>query len=192
MMPMTIDGKNSWYLQLAGRTQAEDQNSRPRPIGKRISLNAGTFQDHGCALGHTNRDQIPLPMDLLRGQWLLEGYELWDALEGGEMAMRWRVSQPMLMHHLQLEALPPCALQLGLKEQPAFALSTMERNPCPAWSERIHLYQVPGKPFEASAVIYLNGNKQIASAEMFNIPLRAPVDSRGMVVFRRCWIRYTY
>lgn len=189
---MTIDGNRGWYLQLAGRAQGEDENSKPRPIGQRCFLQPGTFQDDGCGLGYTNRDLVPLPADLLGGQWLLEGYELWDAPEGGEKAARWRISQPMLMHHLQLEALPPCALQLGLEEQPAFALSTMERNPCPAWSERIHLYQVPGKPFETSAVIYLNGNHQIAAAELFNIPLRAPVDSRGMVVFRRCWIRFTY
>ena len=189
---MTIDGNRGWYLQLAGRGQGEEQHGRPRPIGQRLFLQPGTLQDDGSGLGSTNRDLIPLPPDLLGVQWLAEGYELWDAPEGGEMVARWRISQPMLMHHLQLEALPPCAIQVGLEQQPGFALSTMERNPCPGWSERIHLYQVPGKPFEASAVIYLNGIHQIAAAELFNISLRAPVDNCGKVVFRRCWIRFTY
>jgi hypothetical protein len=189
---MTIDGNRGWYLQLAGRGQGEEQHGRPRPIGQRLFLQPGTLQDDGSGLGSTNRDLIPLPPDLLGVQWLAEGYELWDAPEGGEMVARWRISQPMLMHHLQLEALPPCAIQVGLEEQPGFALSTMERNPCPGWSERIHLYQVPGKPFEASAVIYLNGDRQIASAELFNTYLRTPSPDRGKALSRRCWIRFTY
>lgn len=185
-----IDGNQGWYLQCAGRLVDENQTVRPRPIGRRVFLQPGTLLDDGSGLGLTNHDLISLPADLLGSQWLLEAYQLWDEPDGGQVAGEWLLNQPVLMHHLQLEALPPCAFQPALQRQPRFELRTTERNPCPGWSERIHLYNVPGKPFEASAIIYLNGNRQVAAAELFNISLRETVES--MQVFPRRWIQFTY
>lgn len=187
-----IDSNRGWYLQCSGYLLEENQSGRPRPIGSRVFLQPGTLVDDGTGLGLTNHDLISLPVDLLGSQWLLQAYQLWDGPEGGEMAGEWRLNQPVLMHHLQLQSLPPCAIQPGLQRQPAFELRTTERNPCPGWSERIHLYNVPGKPFEASAIIYLNGSRQIAAAELFNISLRSAVDSQGMQLVRRCWIQFTH
>lgn len=189
---MTIDGNRIWHLQLVGRlADHEHQHGSPQPIGSRIFLQPGTLLDAGFGLGFTHQACLPLPADLPAGPWMLEAYQCWDAPEGGTMACELRLIQPLLMHRPLLEALPPCAIQLGRDRQPVFELCRVDLNPCPGWSERIHLYQHPGKPFETSAVIYLNGKGEIAAAELFQVSLRSPEHEWALVTQRRSWIRFS-
>jgi hypothetical protein len=190
---MTIDPQQPWHLQLMGRPMdGGPLIGKPRPLGDRLFLQPGSFADEGTGLGLTNHGQIPLPAGLYRSPWLLEGYQLWDQPEGGELACELRINQALLLHEQRLEAIPPCAIQPAAAAQPAFAVSTLERNPCPAWAERIHLYQAPGKPFEATAVIYLDKEGRVAAAELFHVPLRPLGRDAGYQIARRCWIQYSY
>lgn len=165
---------------------------RPRPLADRLFLQPGAFADEGAGLGLTNHGLIPLASELFRSPWLLEGYQLWDQPEGGQLACDLRITQPFLLHQQPLEAIPPCSIHPAVRAQPAFAVSTMERNPCPAWAERIHLYQAPGKPFEATAVIYLDRDSKVAAAELFHVPLRPLGRESNYQMARRCWIQFNY
>lgn len=190
---MTLDGNQIWHLQLVGRwTDHDQQNGRPRSIGPRIFLQPGTLTDTGNGLGFTNQTALALPAEALVNPWLLEGYELWDSPDRGAQVICMPLVQPQLIHRPQMELLPPCAIQPDRDRQPSFELSRIDRNPCPGWSERIHLYQNPGKPFDASAVVYLNGQGQIAAAELFQVPLRSGQHDGALVPQRRAWIRFSY
>lgn len=190
---MSVDGNQIWHLQLVGRwTDHDQQQGRPRPIGPRIFLQPGTLTDGGNGLGFTNQTALALPADALVKPWMLEGYELWDGPDRGAQVIWMPLVQPQLIHRPVMELLPPCALQPDRDRQPTFELSRVDRNPCPGWSERVHLYQNPGKPFEASAVVYLNGQGQIAAAELFQVPLRSAQHEGALVPQRRAWIRFSY
>lgn len=160
-------------------------------IGSRVFLQPGSFSNEGCGLGLTNQALVPLPAELFRSPWLLEAYGFWDRPEGGQCFDQLQLCQPLLLQELWLEALPPCAIQPQLERQPWFAVSKLERNPCPAWAERVHLYQDPGQPFQATAVVYLDNHERVAAAELFNAQLRRPSREEHSIV-RRCWIQYLY
>lgn len=190
---MSLDGNQIWHLQLVGRrTDHDQQQGQPRPIGSRFFLQPGTLTDAGTGLGLTNQTAVPLPPEALGCPWMLEGYELWNLPEGGERASWLPLVQPQLIHQPLLEALPPCAIQPDHDRQPCFELSRVDRNPCPAWAERVHLYQNPGKPFEATAIAYLNVQGQVAAAELFQVPLRSAEHDGALVPQRRAWIRFSY
>lgn len=189
---MALDPSQPWHLQLMGRAIDGGPLQGPMaPVGARVFLQPGSFSNEGCGLGLTNQALVPLPAELFRSSWLLEAYELWNRPEGGQCLHQLQLSQPLLLHELRLEALPPCAIQPQLERQPWFNVSTLERNPCPAWAERVHLYQDPGQPFQATAVIYLDNKKRVAAAELFNPELRRPAREEHSTL-RRCWIQYLY
>lgn len=190
---MTVDLHQPWHLQLLGRPiDGGPWSGPPRPIGQRVYLQPGTIADDGDGLGPTNHGLIPLEPALFCMPTLLEGYQLYEHPDGNAIAAEWRIGQQLLLNDQRLEAIPPCAIQLNRTRQPAFAVSALERNPCPAWAERIHLYQSPGKPFEATAVIYLNSDLQVAAAELFHVALRPLGRSGDYQPTRRVWIQYSY
>lgn len=190
---MTLNLQQPWHLQLLGRLiDGGPWSGPPLPIGPRLYLQPGTIADDWDGLGPTNRNLIPLEPALFRMPTLLQGYQLCEHPNGGVIAAEWRISQQLLLHEQRLEAIPPCAIQLNSHCQPAFAVSALERNPCPAWAERIHLYQLPGKPFEASAVIYLNTGLQVAAAELFHVPLRPLGRSGDYQLTKRVWVHFSY
>lgn len=190
---MSLDGNQTLHLQLVGRlTDQGEQHGRPRAIGPRIFLQPGTLADGGNGLGFTNQTALTLPADVLVTPWMLEGYELWDGPDRGAQVLWMPLVQPQLIHRPVMELLPPCALQPDRDRQPTFELSRVDRHPCPGWSERVHLYQNPGKPFEASAVVYLNGQGEIAAAELFQMPLRSSQHDGALVPQRRVWIQFSY
>lgn len=190
---MTIDHRKPWHLQLLGRPMdGGPLNGLPRPLGERVFLQPGALADEGSGLGLTNHGLIPLPAAFFRAPWLLEGYQFWDGPAGGRLACELQISQPLLLHQQRLEAIPPWSIQPYAAAQPAFSVSTFERNPCPGWAERIHLYQVPGQPFEASAVIYTDTQGLVAAAELFHVSLRTLAKGGEYQSVKRCWIKYTY
>lgn len=190
---MGLDGSQIWHLQLVGRwTDHDQQQGPPRPIGPRIFLQPGTLTDSGNGLGFTNQTALPLPAETLVDPWLLEGYGLWDSPDAGAQVHWLPLVQPQLIHRPLMELLPPCAIQPDRDRQPTFELSRLDRNPCPNWSERVHLYHNAGKPFEVSAVIYLNGQGQIAAAELSQVPIRSAQHDNALVPQRRAWIRFLW
>jgi hypothetical protein len=190
---MTLDHNRPWHLQLLGRPMdGGPLLGRPQPLGDRLFLLPGTFTDEGTGLGLTNHALIPLPSRLFRSPWLLAGYELWDQPEGGSPAAQLQIAQPLPLHEQRLEAIPPCSIQMAAANQPAFAVSTLARNPCPGWSERIHLYQSAGKPFEATSVVYIDKEGRIAAVELFHVLLRPMGRDVDYQEARRCWVQYTY
>ena len=190
---MSLDGNQIWHLQLVGRlTDHDQQQGPPQPIGPRIFLQPGTLTDCGTGLGLTNQTAVSLPPEALTHSWMLEGYELWSFPDGGERVGWLPLVLPLLIHQPLFEALPPSGIQPDRNRQPCFDLSRVDRNPCPAWAERVHLYQNPGKPFEASAIVYLNALGQIAAAELFQVPLRSAIHDGALVPQRRAWIRFSY
>jgi hypothetical protein len=186
-----LDCRQAWHLQLLGRPiDGGPLIGRPRPLGQRIFLPEGTFADAGRGLGITNRDLILLPGDWFRLPWLLEGYEIWDEHAGGNLMKRLELVQPVSLHQQAMEALPPCSIRLDALRQSAFSVNSLSRNPCPAWSERIHLYQCADRPFDVTSVIYLGRDGQIAAAELFNVMLRPLKGETEPQMAPRCWVQY--
>lgn len=184
-----IDLSRHWHLQLTGRLVFGDSNSRS--IGTRLFLQPGVFSISPEGLGITHQRSIPLPLDILScHDWLLDGYQFWDAPEGGTMHLELKLHQLM---HLRtcLDALPPFLIRLDRRQQPSFYVGFHERNPCPGWIERVHVYQKPESPFEATAVAYIDGRGDIASAELFNVGVRLPSQGGATAYKRRLWVGYS-
>lgn len=158
-----------------------------KPFGAAIEVPAGLFSDPDHQLGVINLERIELPEEALTASWLLCGYELSRAGKRKE-ALRLPLCDAQRMHRTQLPFIPPGAIQPGLQRQPMFALSVLERNPCPGWVERVHLYRDPDQPFEISSVMYLGGNMRIGAVEMFNIALR----HTHHPALRRIWLSMSY
>lgn len=185
-----LDPSTSYHLQLCGRPCTGDGDEGPaQPIGQRIFLQAGTIADLQDGLGLTNRIALPMPPELLDSRWLLEAYELYAQPADGQLLQRLRVADQHLINRPRMPFLPPGAIQPTQDRQPLFHHWQLERNPCPGWLERVHLYQLPGKPFEANAVLYLDQRLQIAAAELFHVPLRH--DSGQVNSARRVWVHFT-
>lgn len=158
----------------------------PAPLGARVFLQPGAFAAASEGLPPMNLEAIPLPEELLRSQLLLRGYQLWTAPEGGELVFQSPLPDALLLSDLPISCLPPCTIQPQRPVQPLFRVLLNERSPAPGWSERVFLYRKPSKPFEASAVLYLDGTRQVAAVELFDQPLRP---GRGRAPFvRRCWV----
>lgn len=190
---MTINLQQPWHLQLLGRLiDGRSWNGPPQPIGPPLFLQPGTIYDGGDGLGPTNHGLIPLEPGLFRVPILLQGYQLHKHPDAGIIGAELRIGQELLLNEQRLEAIPPCAIQLNSQHQPAFAVSLLGRNPCPAWEERIHFYHAPGKPFEATAVIYLNAERQVAAAELFHVSLRPLLHDGDYEPSRRVWVQYSY
>jgi hypothetical protein len=180
------------HLQLIGQPTEGDHFGPPAPLGSRVFLMAGTFAVEDEHLGPVNLSLIPIPQELLEQVFLLRGYQIWSHPEDGELQYDLPLAQPMLMERPNLPCLPPCAIGLHRDLQPLMQFPQQELNPCPGWKERIHLYQKPAKPFEATAVIYLDAQLQVAAAELFDPPLRQWRPGVPNQRQRRCWIKYLY
>lgn len=184
-----FDTTSSYYLQLMGRPCTGEAHLTPaQPIGEQVFLQSGAITDEQDGLGLTNRSVLPLPASLLQGGWLIEAYALHDP-SGGAPVHYLTLTEALLLKQPRLPLIPPGALQPALHDQPVFHHWLMERNPCPGWAERVHIYQHPGKPFEASAILYLNPAQQIAAAELFQAPLVHIDGSHGLA--RRIWVHFT-
>lgn len=183
----------STHLQLVGRVVCDGAAASPGPMGQRIFLQAGTFSvgEEGLDQPH-NLSLINLPAELLDGPWLLQSYQLWSHPQGGELLLELPLVEPMLIERLLIPGLPPCAVQPTRRRQPLFSISTQARNPCPGWTERIHLYQEPGKPFEASAVLFRDAAGDIAAAELFRVALRYQPPRADSYQRTHCWVQYRY
>lgn len=189
-MTPVFDANTSHYLQFMGRpcTGAAHVGAS-QPIGERLFLQCGTISDQHDGLGLTNRGALPLPEVLLQGRWLIEAYAFYDQPTGGQALHHLPLCQALLLNTPRLPLLPPGALQPGRPRQPRFHHWLLERNPCLGWRERIHLYQQPGKPFEATSILYLNQTLQITAAELFHAPLLQDDGSRAIA--RRAWVQFT-
>lgn len=185
-----FDSNASYHLQLSGRPCTGEAAIGPAmPLGDRVFLQGGCLADHHDGLGATNRALIPLPTDLLTGRWLVEAYELYSEPSGGEPLLILPLGDQLLLERPRLPCLPPGAIQPAQAQQPLFHPWRLERNPCPGWAERIHLYQRPEKPFETTAVLYLNQGHTIAAAELLQVPLMQ--DDGSLATARRVWINFS-
>lgn len=178
--------KANLHLQVIGRWAGDGGLGPLEPLGPRVFLQAGTFTEASDALGVVNLDPVPLPEVLLGQRWILHAYELWDHPDCGEKIETLRLSYGQEMTQLRYVSLPPCAIRPQQEVQPLFELGLQERNPCPGWTQRVHLYRMPNEPFTSTAVIYMDKREQIAAAELFAVPLRY----YHAGVARRCWIRF--
>jgi hypothetical protein len=184
-----------FHLQLYGQLASDDGHcgyGPPAPIGLRTFLQPGTFSLVDELLGPTNRSMIPLPPDLIDRTFILRRYQFFSAPDGGQLLHDLPLVEPLSLEQPNLPALPPGAIRLDRDRQPIFTMPQKERNPCPGWAERIHLYENPGSPFETSAVLYLNQDQSVAAAELFNVQLRRWRPGVGNQQARRCWIQFTY
>lgn len=154
------------------------------PIGPSIQLPTGSFSEPDHPLGVCNLSAVDLPEALLDANWLLTGYEL----KGPNGACRLRLTDAQRMNRVQLPLIPAGCLQPMTSVQPTFTLSTLMRNPCPGWNERIFLYSNPDKPFEATSVIYTDVTGRIAAVELFDTQLR----HTHHPVFQRIWVALNY
>lgn len=181
------------HLQLVGRVVHDGAATIPGPIGARIFLHTGSFSagEDGLEQPH-NLELITLPSELLDGPWLLQAYQLWNHPLDGELLLELPLVEPLLIERLLIPGLPPCAIQPSRQRQPLFSISTQARNPCPGWSERIHLYQEPGKPFEATAVLFRDSAGDVAAAELFRVPLRYQPPRVDSFQRTHCWVQYRY
>lgn len=157
-----------------------------QPIGKLIRLSAGTFSNRDHPLGVVNLIPIELQEGLLDANWLLCGYEI--KTQRREETFRLMLADRLPMRRVQYCCIPPGAIQPHSAVQPVFRLHKLERNPCPGWLERIHLYPNPEKPFDATAVLYTDIAGSIASVELFDICLR----HSHQASHRRIWISFQY
>ena len=181
------------HLQLFGQLANSDIHyGPPAPIGARVFLQPGVFALVDQLLGPVNRALIALPADLIDSTFILRRYQLYDAPDGGCLLHDLPLVQPLHLERPNLPALPPGAIRLDRDPQPTFSLPQKERNPCPGWSERIHLYEFPGKPFEASAVLYLDRAGMVAAAELFAVQLRRWRPGSTQQGPQRCWVQYQF
>lgn len=178
---------HSLTLQLLGIPGDQYNPSAVKPIGTSIELAAGLFSEPEHQLGVINLDSVPLPKSLLDASWLLCGYRIGSAGTTGEQ-LETRLGNAQLMHRSQLDFIPPGCIQPFQAVQPGFTLSTLMRNPCPGWVERVHLYSNPNEPFAATSVMYLDQTSRIAAVEMFDIPLR----HTHHPAFKRIWLALSY
>lgn len=185
-----LDSSACYHLQLTGRPCTGEAAIGPAtPLGDRVFLQGGSLADLHDGLGPTNRSAIALPCSLLTGRWLIETYELYSQPSGGMPLLRLPLGDQLVLDRPRLPVLPPGAIQPAESYQPLFSQWRLERNPCPGWAERVHLYQRPGKPFEANAVVYLNQAHMIAAAELLHCPL---IQADGSLApARRVWINFS-
>lgn len=183
------DHRANYHLQLAGRPCTGEAAVGPAmPVAPRIFLQGGSLADQQDGLGATNRSPISLPPDLLTGRWLIEAYELYSSPESGVPVAVLPLAEQLLLDHPQLPVLPPGAIQPERRWQPVFQHWRLERNPCPGWEQRIHLYQLPGKPFDTTAVLYLDSDQRIAAAKLLHIPMLQKDGS--LAPCRRVWVSF--
>jgi hypothetical protein len=157
------------WLELQGRWVDSDAIAPEASIGPRILLPPGSFSNENEALGLVNIN----PANDETGQ-------------RGDETIALDLSYGMLVDRPIYDAIPPGAIQPMSASQPLFTMnpSTMQRNPCPGYKERVYLYCTPGQPFQASAVLYTDISGSIASVELFDQKLRK-LNSDYM---RRCWV----
>lgn len=178
------------HLQICGRhCDGTAQQGPPQALGPRVFLQSGSLRDEEDGLGQINRTAIPLPAALTDGRWLVEAFQLWTLPTGGELLLELPLVDQLLLNRPALQFLPPGAIQLAQQRQPLWCHWPQERNPAPGWEQRVHLYQLPGKPFQATAVLYLDGLQRIVAAELFDMPIRL---SRGQIEpARRIWVQFS-
>jgi hypothetical protein len=178
------------WLELQGRWVDSDAIAPEASIGPRILLPPGSFSNENEALGLVNINPVPLDDQLLASPWILYRYVLYPANDEtgqrGDETIALDLSYGMLVDRPIYDAIPPGAIQPMSASQPLFTMnpSTMQRNPCPGYKERVYLYCTPGQPFQASAVLYTDISGSIASVELFDQKLRK-LNSDYM---RRCWV----
>lgn len=178
--------EHSFTLQLMGVLGEHFALGVAQPVGPEISLPAGLFSEPGHPLGLCNLDAIALPDELLDANWLLTGYRLSSSMLDKSLTLP--LTDAQQMRRIQLPFIPAGCVQPSVLKQPTFTLSMMQRNPCPGWAERIHIYANPQEPFCSTAVMYLDGNHRIASIEMKDVELRH-VHRES---FYRVWIALGY
>lgn len=156
-----------------------------RQIGDRVFLRPGIWaQPDGLVM---NDSLIPLGPDVLRGRWVIEGYQLWDGPgPGGEKLAELPVAYAADLPHGGLGGLPPGALQFvrGQDRQPVWGVSNLDRNPWAAWTDRIHLYSNPEKRWECTSILYRDQFGRVRSVEMFDFTLIPERHPRP----RRIWV----
>jgi len=177
-----------WHLQLIG--SAPDQLQQAT-IGSRLFLPPGTFTSTEDSLGLTHLAAIPLPADVVaqRGA-VISRYQLWDRPEGGMMLLDLTLGHGLILSGL-ISFLPPFLIRPNRLRQPGYrVIHQMQSNPCPGWSERVHVYADQSRPFSATAVAYLGPGGGIESAELFDVDIR-PEGYAGEAVRRqRLWIAF--
>ena len=178
--------KEAIKLTMLGVHGEHYEPSKIKPIGKTIVLKTGEFSGPDHPLGVINLKPIQITDGLLDGNWLLTGYRLNPYKGKGQLDCPLADIQPM--RSFPLSFIPPGAVQPTELRQPVFALSKYERNPCPGWLERVHLYSDSEKPFEATSVMYTDLGGKICSVEMFNVALRH--SHHG--AFQRIWVSLRY
>jgi hypothetical protein len=175
------------WLDLIGRWVADQAMLPEQVVGDPIWLRPNTISRENEALGLINLDPIPLDEQLLSAQWVLCGYRIREAADPQQSALL-RLSYGLAMDRPIYGALPPGAIQPEASTQPLFAMnpSTMQRNPCPGYKERVFLYRDQSQPFKASAVVYTDVDGLIASVELFEQKLRKATCD----IARRCWVSF--
>lgn len=175
--------KEMW-LELLG-SRIDGYSSGPeQTMGERVWLKPGLLLIENEALGLINLDAIPLQEELLFSPWILHGYRFTQ----GDQSTELRLSYGLTVDRPIYPAIPPGAIQPNASSQPLFELMplALQRNPCPGYSERVFLYRAPGSPFSASAVMYLDSEGILGSAELFEQKLRHRDGDHA----RRCWLRF--
>lgn len=178
--------KQDFVLQLLGVAGEHYTAGAERPLGPKIELKAGSFADPEHPLGVCNLSLVQLPEELLEARWVLTGYQL--SSKALEAPQRLPLVDSQLMHRVQMPFIPAGCIQPLASRQPIFSLSNLQRNPCPGWAERIHLYCNPKDPFYATSVMYLDSAGQVSSVEMRDVELRHAHPN----AFNRIWISLGY
>ena len=159
-----------------------------RQIGERVFLQPAIWYQHEDLI--VNDCLIPLGPDVLRGRWVIDGYQLWDGPgPAGEKLADLPLAYAADLPHGGLGGLPPAALQFWPGQslqpvQPVWGVSNVERNPWAAWTDRIHLYGNAQRRWECTSILYRDQCARVRSVEMFDftlIPERLPRP-------RRIWI----
>jgi hypothetical protein len=172
------------WLELLG-SRIDGYSAGPeQSMGERIWLKPGLLLMENEALGLINMDPIPLQDTLLRSPWILNGYRFTQGRDTAEL----RLSYGMTVDRPIYPSIPPGAIQPDSQSQPLFELMplALQRNPCPGYRERVFLYRTLGAPFSASAVMYLDADGLLGSAELFDQTLL----HREGDYARRCWLRF--
>ena len=175
--------EGSW-LELLG-SRIDGYSSRPEQVmGPPIWVQPGLLYTENEALGLTNLEAISLEDELLASPWILYGYRFTQ----GNQSVDLRLSYGLTVDRPTYPAIPPGAIQPQAGCQPLFELMplAMQRNPCPGYRERVFIYRLPGSPFTASAVIYIDADGLIASVELPDQQLRR----HHAEYVKRCWLRF--
>ena len=177
------------WLQLMGRWVDGGTIQPMQAICEPIYLPAGSIGMENDALGVINREPVPLDHKLMVSPWVLYAYSFSASKPDGAMGdehILLRLSYGMMVDRPLLACIPPGAIQPEAPTQPLFTVNpaTLQRNPCPGYRERVFVYRTPDQPFQASAVIYVDGAGVIASVELFNQQLH----QRNRDVIKRCWV----